>query len=457
MSNQTILVVAIAGVLCMAGAASASSHREAPAIAKTPKVDGTDFYMFRSYEANRGQYTTILANYIGLEDSYGGPNFNLLDNNAIYAIHIDNNGDAIPDLTFQFRFHDFRRNLTIPVNGVDVAVPLSNIGSFNGSSSRNLNVLEAYTVETMHGAQAPVTAINVDTQNKYFIKPFDNIGEKSIPQYANYAEQYIGSMKFDGCTNPARVFVSQRREGFAVALGEIFDLINLNPVGAPDSEPNDLAGKNVTTIALEVPTGCLTQGRSNIIGGWTTASLPSNGVMQQVSRLGMPLVNEVVIGLPDKDKFNASQPKDDAQFAKYVTNPTLPELIQALYPSVTAPNTFPRTDLVAAFLTGLPGLNKPDTVTPSEMLRLNTAIYPKTAINQSNLGALGGDTAGFPNGRRPGDDVVDIELRVAMGALLSAAEAPSGQLPFTDGATVKATDFRNTFPYLNTPLPGTAD
>jgi len=135
----------------------------------------------------------------------------------------------------------------------------------------------------------------------------------------------------------------------------------------------------------------------------------------------------------------------------------LPELIQALYPSVTAPNTFPRTDLVAAFLTGVPGLNKPATVTPSEMLRLNTSFYPKSAIHQSNLGALGGDNAGFPNGRRPGDDVVDIELRVAMGALLTAAEAPSGQLPFTDGATVKATDFRNTFPYLNTPLPGTDD
>ena len=457
MNNRTILMVAIASALCMAGVASASSHREAPAIAKTPKVDGTDFYMFRSYEANRAAYTTILANYIGLEDAYGGPNFNLLDPNAVYEIHIDNNGDAKPDITFQFQFHNFRRDLSIPVNGVQVAVPLSNIGPFSSSSNGNLNVLESYTVKTKLGNQPPRSAINVGTNGQFFIKPFDNIGEKSIPRYANYAEKYIGSMRFVGCPSPSRVFVSQRREGFAVALGEIFDLINLNPVGPADGEPNDLAGKNVTTIAMEIPTSCLTHGRSNIIGGWTTASLPTNGVMQQVSRLGMPLVNEVVIGLPDKDKFNASQPKDDAQFAKYVTNPTLPELIQALYPSVTAPNAFPRADLVAAFLTGLPGLNKPDNVTPSEMLRLNTAIAPKSAIHQSNLGALGGDTAGFPNGRRPGDDVVDIELRVAMGALLSAAEAPSGQLPFTDGATVKATDFRNTFPYLNTPLPGTAD
>lgn len=457
MSNQTILMVAIASALCMAGAASASSHREAPAIAKTPKVDGTDFYMFRSYEAGRNGYTTLLANYIGLEDPQGGPNYNLLDSRANYEIHIAQGGHATPDLTFQFKFYNVYRNITIPVDGVQVAVPLSNVGAFNASSNPNLNVLEAYTVGVIAGNGAPTLATNVNAGGHYFIKPFDNIGTKSIPAYANYSERYIFGIQIPGCSVPGRVFVSQRQEGFAVALGEIFDLVNLNPVGAPDSERNDLAGKNVTTIAMEVPTGCLTQGRGNIVGGWTTASLPTNGVMQQVSRLGMPLVNEVIIGLPDKDKFNASQPKDDAQFAKYVTNPTLPELIQALYPSVTAPNAFPRSDLVAAFLTGLPGLNKPATVTPSEMLRLNTSIFPRTAINQSNLGALGGDTAGFPNGRRPGDDVVDIELRVAMGALLSAAEAPSGQLPFTDGATVKATDFRNTFPYLNTPIPGTTD
>lgn len=451
--NTTKLAVAIAGIV-FAGAAFGSSHREAPLISKTPKVDGTDFYMFRSYEADRGQFTTLLANYVGLEDPGSGPNFNLLDDRAIYEIHVDNNGDAIADVTFRFRFHNFQRNIAIGVGGVAVPVPLSNVGPFARSSSRNLNVLEAYTVETLGPSNMPTMATNVATGDKYFIKPFDNIGQKSIPQYANYAEQYIGSMAFSGCTFPARVFVSQRREGFSVALGKIFDLINLNPVGAPDAEANDLAAKNVTTIALEVPTGCLTQGRGTIIGGWTTASLPVNGVMKQVSRVGMPLVNEVVIGLPDKDKFNASQPKDDAQFAKYVTNPTLPALIQALFPTVTAPTKFPRTDLVAAFLTGIPGLNQPANVTASEMLRLNTAIFPKTATKQSNLGVLGGDNAGFPNGRRPGDDVVDAELRVAMGVLLPAADAPSGQLPYTDGATVQATDFRNTFPYLNTPLAG---
>jgi hypothetical protein len=169
------------------------------------------------------------------------------------------------------------------------------------------------------------------------------------------------------------------------------------------------------------------------------------------------LINEVIIGLPDKDKFNASQPADDGQFATYVTNPTLPTLIEALFPGVKAPTKFPRTDLVAAFLTGLQGLNQPSGVKPAEMMRLNTSIPVVAPAQQSTLGALGGDIAGFPNGRRPGDDVVDIELRVAMGALLSSADAPSGQLPYTDGAALKATDFRNKFPYLNTPLPGATD
>ena len=457
--KKTALAFAVASVM-FAGAALGSSHREAPGIARTPKVDGTDFYMFRSYETGRGAYTTILANYIGLEDSYGGPNFNLLDPNASYDIKIDNNGDALPDLTFHFRFHNSSRNISLPVNGVQVAVPLSNVGPFMSRSDPTLNVLESYTLQVLHGNEQP-SGTNFATHGAAhgitFVKPFDNIGPKSIPQYAKYAEQYVTNVTFPRCPIPGRVFVGQRKEGFAVALGEIFDLVNLNPVGAPNAQRNDLDDKNVTTIALEVPTACLAP-VDPVIGAWTTSSLPNaSGTMQQVSRLGMPLVNEVIIGLPAKDRFNASEPRNDAQFLKFVTNPTLPELLQALFPGVTAPNSFPRNDLVAAFLTGVPGLNQPAQVRPSEMLRLNTSIAPKTCIHQSNLGVLGGDTAGFPNGRRPGDDVVDIELRVAMGALLPAADAPSGQLPFTDGATVKATDFRNTFPYLNTPFPGTAD
>ena len=190
----------------------------------------------------------------------------------------------------------------------------------------------------------------------------------------------------------------------------------------------------------------------------------------QVSRLGAPLVNELVIGLKDKDKFNASHPRNDGQFADYVTNPTLPALVELLYSSagVRAPTAFPRGDLVAAFLTGVTGVNKPASGTAlSEMLRLNTAIPVTVAASQNYLGAAacfnfgalalsnpGCDPAGFPNGRRPGDDVVDIELRVAMGYLLPIASAASGQLPYTDGAKVEASQFNATFPYLTTPIPG---
>ena len=250
-----------------------------------------------------------------------------------------------------------------------------------------------------------------------------------------------------------------------------------SPLGEPNAAPNTLAYKSVTSLELEVPVACLATGGSDIVGGWTTASLRQarvlnpapkgvvaganagkgpevvGGAWTQVSRLGMPLVNEVVIGLPDKDRFNASQPKDDGQFADYVTNPTLPALLQVLF-GVEAPQVFPRTDLVAAFLTGVDGLNKPAGVVDSEMLRLNTSIAPKPAAQQSSLGVLGSDTSGFPNGRRPGDDVVDIELRVAMGVLLPPEQAPAGQLPLTDGAAQSASDFDEAFPYLKTPLPG---
>jgi hypothetical protein len=206
---------------------------------------------------------------------------------------------------------------------------------------------------------------------------------------------------------------------------------------------------------LELPKSCLTNGASPVIGAWTTASQLQQGTnLVQVSRLGQPLVNEVVIGLKDKDAFNASQPVNDAQFANYVTNPTLPALIQILYGTagVVAPTNFPRTDLVEVFLTGVPGLNY--TTAVAELLRLNTSTPAVPAGSQNNLGVIGGDVAGFPNGRRPGDDVVDIALRAMMGVLLSTNVAPSGQLPYTDGAYVDSTYFSSSFPYIMPPLPG---
>ncbi len=460
--RRVLLIVALAA----SSSLFASSHREAPGITRTPKVDATDFYMFRSYEQGRDGFVTLIANYLPLQDAYGGPNYFSLDPEALYEIHVDNNGDAVEDLTFQFRFQNFSQDLRIPVNGVPVAVPLINIGQFGNTPEANdavKNLLETYTVGVIRGDRNfgdPVLAQNASMSNvTRFRKPFDYIGTKSQPNYAQYADSHIWRIAIPGC-GEGKVFVGQRNDPFSVNLGEIFDLINLNPLGPVNGESNTIADKNVTSLILEVPIDCV-RGNSDIIGAWTTASLPGkDGTVssarrpfRQVSRLSAPLVNEVVIGIPDKDRFNASEPRNDGQFAQYVTNPTLPELIEILF-AAPAPNQFPRTDLVAAFLTGVNGLNQPPNVTPAEMMRLNLGIAPKAAAAQSNLGVLGGDTAGFPNGRRPGDDVVDIELRVAMGALLPSDVAPAGQLPITDGATVNATQFRSAFPYLNTPIPG---
>lgn len=466
--------------------ANASSHREAPFITKVPKVDGTDFYMFRSYGAESQDTVTLIANYLPLQDAYGGPNYFDLDTEAVYEIHIDNDGDAIEDITFQFDFSDVVQDLQVPVDGQMVSVPLKNIGQIGPGAAGTDNVYtrQTYTVTRINGPRRSGNTESVTQTSDgsiTFRKPLDNIGNKSIPDYPSYAAEHVFAVNIPGCTAPGKVFAGQRKEGFAVNLGEVFDLVNTNPVGPPDGELNIVGDKNITSLAIQVPISCLTAGDDPVIGAWTTASLPqarvlnpsptasafvngsssgnkpasvSGGAFTQVSRLGMPLVNEVVIGLKDKDRFNASQPAEDSQFGTYVTNPTLPELLEILF-GVTAPNVFPRNDLVQVFLTGVPGLNQPASVQASEMLRLNTSIDAKPAASQENLGVLAGDNAGFPNGRRPGDDVVDIALRAAMGVLLGDnPDAGDNMLPYTDGATVSAADFDDTFPYLRNPLPG---
>lgn len=303
---------------------------------------------------------------------------------------------------------------------------------------------------------------------------------------------------------PGKLFVGQRQDPFAVNLGTIFDLVNapvsvLTDPSQINAVPNALADKNVTTLALEVHKDCLKSSPSggDVIGGWTTASLRQGrlinpkpgsghqasekpgGAWVQVSRLGMPLVNEVVIGLKDKDKYNASKPKDDAQFLDYVTNPTLPALLEiALALPNTAPTNFPRNDLVTAFLTGIKGVNQPAGVVASEMLRLNTAIAPVPFAQQNRLGIVGNilaggsDSAGFPNGRRPKDDVVDISLVAMMGGLCMAngdtdklgfgaackpSAVPLGATAFKlhDGVDQAVVPLLPAFPYLNTPIPGT--
>ncbi len=476
----TLLAPVLATVLAAVPAA-ASSHREAPAITEMPKVDATDFYLFNSYESGRTGFVTLIANYMPLQDSYGGPNYFFMDPDALYRIHVDNTGDGIEDITFQFRFAQLLRDIKLPIGGKQVSVPLINVGPFTNNAAGVVNQVESYTLSVWRGPIAAgggrgVFTTNLGTGSSRFAKPLDNIGQKSIADYAGYAAGFIHDFNIPGCgTATGRVFVGQRRESFAVNLGEIFDLVNTNPLGDRNAERNDLADKNVTTLALEVPASCLTAGSQPVVGGWTTAALPRNRVLRndptfadpafdggdyvQVSRLGMPLVNEVVIGLKDKNRFNASRPSGDVQFADYVFTPTLPELLEILF-GVSAPNNFPRQDIIAVFLTGVPGLNQLGG--PAEMQRLNTTIPPVTAGSQNNLGLLGGDNAGYPNGRRPGDDVVDISLRVVMGVVCHAfpgvfcspADAPSGTLPYTDGVLQDASQFDSDFPYLRTPLPG---
>ena len=479
------MFAAITTAIC--SATMASSHREAPFITGNPKVDATDFYMFRSYESGRKDYVTLIANYNPLQDAYGGPNYFSLAPDALYEFHIDNTGDAVEDISFQFKFSNSLGNqgagISLAINGKNIAVPLKNIGAVTSTDSSALNFKEAYSLTMMKGDRrtgSPSSVVKVSGGSKSFAKPYDNVGNKTFGKqsYADYAKTFIHNVTLSGCPQGAqsgRVFVGQRKESFAVNLGAIFDLVNLNPLGAVDGAKNELADKNITTLALEVPIACLTGGNANgIIGGWTSASLPqvrvldpsptfdqpaiSGGAWTQVSRLGMPLVNEVVIGLPDKNLFNASEPKDDAQFANYVTNPTLPALLEVLF-SVKAPTVANRPDLVAAFLTGLEGVNKNGSV--SEMQRLNTKIAPTPKASQKNLGVAVGDNAGFPNGRRPGDDTVDVSLRVSMGVLChlklglcEPKDAMSGTLAYTDGADQNAAQFDAVFPYLTTPVSG---
>lgn len=480
MNRYGLWIGLVAATATLPITALASSHREAPFIAGMPRVDGADFYMFRSYEAGRSDYVTLIANYSPLQDAYGGPNYFSLDSTALYQIHVDNNGDAKPDMTFRFHFTNTYKNLTVNANGKNVAVPLINIGPVY-ASGRNLNLTQSYTLELVSGDlnTGSVQAIgNATLGGSTFYKPMDNIGKKSIANYAGYAQNFMYDITIPGCAKSGRVFVGQRKDGFVVNLGEIFDLVNTNPAGARDAEPNTIGDKNVTSIALEVPKACLVRGNDPVIGGWTTASLPqgTGGGWRQVSRLGMPLVNEVIIGLPDKNKFNASQPNGDGQFINYVTNPSLPVLLNALFGGAAQVPQSPRNDLVTAFLTGVKGLNQPLKVTPSEMLRLNTAVAVTPPGSQNDLGVLGGDDAGYPNGRRPYDDVVDISLRVAMGALCGAigncgsqTSDPNNGIPYTDGARAAGADaahshvsgaiaaadtYLDNFPYLQVPFPG---
>ena len=433
----------------------------------------------------------MIANFIPFQDPQGGPNFYQFDENALYEIHVDNNGDAKEDITFQFRFKNTSKQTALTIGGKSVKIPLINSSTISGVNPASLNVRETYTIDIVKGDRRGGMRTRLAGATggaTEFDKPVDNIGDKtfgSATAYETYANLHMYNVAMGTC-GTGRVFVGQRKEPFFIAVGKIFDLFNLNPLGPEvGGNKNDLEGKNVSSIAIEMPIACLTNGTEPVIGAYATASMrqgrllnpaPASGInnatkeggaWSQISRVGLPLINEVIIGLDDKDRFNTSKPKDDTQFINYVTNPVLPAVVETLFPSAKAPTNFPRNDLVTVFLKGLEGVNQPKNVVASEMLRLNTTIAPTAQAAQNPLGVAAGDNAGFPNGRRPGDDVVDVSLRVAMGALCALTgtgdtlkvgckptDAPAGGLTLTDGVRKTAADFKAAFPYLNTPLPG---
>jgi hypothetical protein len=514
LAKRSGLAIAIAGICLSAGVSQASSHREAPFITEIPKVDGTDFYMFRSYEGGRDGYVTLIANYLPLQDAYGGPNYFDLDDDAIYEIHIDNDGDAVEDLTFQFSLTNIENPIMLDI-GPDggpkesVAIPLKGatpgLGTTPTTVGDSFQTSQEYEVTVISGDRrtgTPQPTTNVTAGGTKFRKPVDNIGSKTFSDYPAYASTHVYEIDLPNCGSNGQVFVGQRKEAFAVNLGEVFDLVNIPDATATPRVKglNILDDKNVTSFALEVPTECLTgtaqteQG-DPVIGAWTTASVrqaqvinPSptaegkgaavkGGAHTQVSRLGMPLVNELVIGLVDKDRFNSSEPKDDTQFATYVTNPTLPKLLNVVTDGALAePQVFPRVDLVATFLSGLTldltragatgtFSNQPVDVQVSDMLRLNTNVAPANAdaTTQNDLGLLALEVSGFPNGRRPVDDVVDIALQVTVGEILPFFDDENGNRhenpnpgagDLNDGAVVDRAALLGGFPYLGHPVAG---
>ena len=430
----------------------ASSHREAPLISQDPLADNTDTYAFVSPASP--DKVVLIANYIPLEAPYGGPNFFKFDDNVLYEIMVDNNGDALEDLTYQLRF------TTVTMNPNTF---LYNTGPITSLDDPDFNVRQYYSVTEVRGPRRTGSA-SVLAEN--LASPPVNVGMRSTPNYAELG----GVHTVD--SDDTRVFAGQRDDPFFVDLGGTFDLLSIRGLdGNSSSRADSLKGFNVHSIALEIPIERLSRSGmapsspndpAAIIGVWATASRPSmttrvagseaqSGPWVQVSRLGQPLVNEVVIPRALKDAFNGLEPTGDGAALPVVLDPEVPKLLEALFGILSPPA--PRTDLVTIFLTGIPGLNQPQNVTPSEMLRLNMAIPPTS--RPSVLGVLNGDLAGFPNGRRLTDDVVDIALRAMAGATPLTPDYNAGvNARLGDG--VERSDVRvlDRFPYVGVPYSG---
>jgi len=436
--------VAFGGAAALLGAeaGTASSHREAPQILADPQVDNTDVYAFVS--PDRPDTVTLIANWLPFEEPAGGPNFYPFAENAHYNINIDNDGDAKADVTYRWTFSGgFKDENTF----------LYNTGPVTSINDSTLNFKQTYTLQAISASGGTTTlAENAP------VAP-SNVGEASMPDYAALRGQAITDVG-----GGALSFAGQADDPFFLDL-RIFDLL----YGADLSETgmDTLSGYNVNSIALQVPISDLTADGDPVIGVWSTTERPTirmqaadgtqsyKGKYVQVSRLGNPLVNEVVIPVGLKDAFNALAPENDASVEEAVArvnDPEVPKLIESIY-GIPAPKT-PRDDLFEVFLTGIKGLNQPQgKVQPAELLRLNTSIAP--AAQPNRLGVLGGDNAGFPNGRRLVDDVVDIELQALEGAVRT------GKLvePLAAGDAVDTNDrpFEPTFPYVALPHSGSAD
>lgn len=448
-----------------AGYAYFSSHREAPLISDDPAADNTDTYFFVSPE--NPDRVVVVWNSIPLEEPAGGPNFNKFDENVRYDIHFDNDGDSVEDVTYSFRF----KTTVLNPNTFLVAT-----GPISSLTDADYNVRQSYDVfEKLAGKKE--TKLNTDPIP---VAP-PNIGPASTPNYANLMQAAITTLP-----NQYRVFAGPVDDPFYVDLGAIFDRLTIrNGFGNMGGGKDGVFGYNTHTCAMEIPIAELTKdGKTKletaepVLGCWASNSRPKvrvlaskgknlkkeTGARVQVSRLGMPLVNEVVIPLKDKDKFNGSHPKDDVQFLQYVTTNEVASLLTALYgPTLTAPVT-DRADLVAVFLTGVQGLNQPAGVKPAEMIRLNVTIPPvkEGDAGYSRFGVLGNDLSGFPNGRRITDDVVDIELRAVAGVLFKDG---TGATPFNispnnilgDGVDANDKPIPQTFPFLAVPHEGFAN
>jgi hypothetical protein len=445
------LLAALGAIAVVVSAGSTSSHREAPLSSLDPTADDTDVYAFVAPDAPNA--LTFIANWIPFEDPAGGPNFYRFDDRATYYLNVDNTGDGRYDIRYEFKFKTKIRN---PGSFLYALPGVTSIGD------PKLNVVQTYTVTRERYRKGRLAARRVIARNVP-VAP-DDVGPKTMPNYGAIADEAIHALPGGG-----KVFAGQVDDPFFVDLGTAFDAINIrNGTGNAGGGKDDLAGYNVHTIALQVPKSDVTRDGKTpagatsgdaVVGVWASTFRSAAQVAAatgrkargtgevQVSRLGNPLVNEVIIPLGQKDRFNATQPADDLKnFGKYGLTPELAKVLNVLFPGLNVPETN-RTDLVTALLTGIPGLTRiAPKAPPTDSLKINLGVPPNPT--PSRFGVLAGDTQGFPDGRRLTDDVVDISLRVVGGFL------KGNKLPLGDGVDQNDVPFRTTFPYVAPPHAG---